>query len=509
MTSSDEEDKFEIRCIKAEEIYRMPEWIYKEVGWTTNDSTFLKLCYDLDPHGWFVAVTPIEGIIGTVLSVNLNDHYSFAGLYLVSRNHRSRGIGKKLWNAMLGHVAHRCLGINSVKDRVFSNLKMGMTPPLFKVSIFNGSLKRNAHILHSSLRRSEGPCNNKIINDLTHLSTLNKTTCNHEIEHNTKENEHNNESDVIDAKNPHTYFNIQTNCKNDYLIDDEIDLKETTRKGYNDPSPLDDKRLLKDPFYNSLCTRSGDLARYNDKVKLQSNTGNINVVFMDGIDINLATLRDYDATIHGGLIRENFLKTLIQLSAENDLTYKVRCIVATKFVEMEICGYGIIRPRGLSISKNNNETHTCPNARDSASLTAVHYLIIGPLYADNPEIAHTLLKALLDSVPSEWEINVELTVPLKMKDGHNTSNNSMLNTNFLYTAATTELGLRTEEECYRMYQNNVPHTLDECQENAQESKPIKSNFEENHVDKTLECVPTPEILMEKIYSFVSSDMFLD
>ncbi|CAK9301636.1 unnamed protein product [Gordionus sp. m RMFG-2023] len=507
MTSSDDDDKFEIRRIKVEEVNAMPEWIYKEVGWTANDSKFLKLCYDLDPQGWFVAVTPREGIIGNVLSVNLSDQYSFAGLYIVSKNHRSKGIGKKLWNTMLGHVAHRCLGINSVKGRVFSNLKMGMTSPLFKISTFNGSLKRNDPMLHKFFK---SPGNDKLIDDLTLLPAINGTTCNLN-QCNSKGYRHDRECNIIDSKKPQSYRTIQTDLDNNYLIDDEIDIKETTRAGGIDstqPTPLDDKRFLKDSFYNSLNTRSGDLARYNHEVKLPSKAGNINVVFMDGVDINLANLRDYDTAIHGGLSREKLLKTFIQLSAENEMTYKVRCIVAIKRCsEMEICGYGIIRPRGISSTTLNNETFTSLSTKNSTHISSEHYMIIGPLYADCPEIARTLLKALLDSIPAEWEINVELTIPLKVEPGAMDLNN--LDPNFLYMAAKKELGLIKEEDCYRMYQNNILETLNGLQENVKEDKQIGSNIEENHVDEKQNCIPIPHILTEKIYSFVSSDMFLD
>ncbi|XP_065320143.1 uncharacterized protein LOC135927855 isoform X1 [Gordionus sp. m RMFG-2023] len=495
--------QLEIRCIKSEEINAMPKWIYKEVGWTNIDFTFLKLCYDLDPQGWFVAVTPKEGIIGSVLSVNLNHQYSFASVYIVSKNYRRRGIGKKLWNTMLGHVAHRCLGINSVKGRVFSNLKMGMTPPLFKISTFNGSLKRNSPMLRKFFKN---PGNDKLSN-LTPIPTI-RTTCNHNQCNSNYRHDH--ECNMIDAKKLQSYRIIQTNLDTNYLIDDEIDIKETTRDwGHdsNQPTLLVDKLFLKVSFYNSLNTRSGDLARYNHEVKLPSKA--ISVVFMDGVDINLTTLRDYDTAIHGGLAREKLLKTFIQLSAENDLSYKVRCIVAIKRCsEMEICGYGIIRPGGISSTTLNNETFISLSTKNSTPISSEHYMIIGPLYADCPKIAHTLLNALLNSIPAEWEINVELTVPLKMEPKAIDTLN-ILDLNFLYMAATKELELIKEDDYYRMYQNNILETLNGFQENVKESKPIGSNIEKNNVDEKRKCIPIPKILMEKVYSFVSSDMFLD
>ncbi|CAK9295941.1 unnamed protein product [Gordionus sp. m RMFG-2023] len=493
ISSNAKECMFKIRCIKVEEIDRMPEWIYKEVGWTNNDSIFLKICYDIDPKGWFVAVTSDEDIIGTLLSVNLNDQYSFAGLYLVSKKHRFKGIGKILQDIMCKHVAHRCLGVNSVEERVSSNLKIGMIQS-FKVAIFKGCLIRNAPIFHFLSKY-------KSIDDHKPLNTVaNGMICNQKIQCNAKDQH---QCNKIEAKKPVTYLTTQTDLKNNSVIDQELEKKQTIcEKGYNDNSHpfLDDKLSLK---YNSLNTND-DLSKHRHD-SLQG-SDNISLILKDGMDINFSSLCNYDAAIHGGIPREIFLKAFIQLSAKSDNA--IKCIVALKKSEMmandkqalsdQICGYGIIRPRWRSLS-TENELITFPNTKNLTPLISEHHLIIGPLYADNPEIAKIILKALLDTVPYEWKINVELTVPFKIKDEvAGPLNDSTFNPNFLYMTATKELGLSREGECFRMYKNDIMKTLNR----NEEDESIKN------VDKKIDLIPFPNILMEKVYSLVSLDYFL-
>ncbi|XP_065319985.1 uncharacterized protein LOC135927750 isoform X2 [Gordionus sp. m RMFG-2023] len=395
------ECKFEVRCIKVEEIDGIPEWIYKEVGWTTNDCTFLKICYDIDPKGWFVAVTSNEDII---------------------------------------------------------------------VSIFKGSLIRNCPILDSSTKYAS-------IDDLTSLPiTINGMTCN---QCNIKKQDH---------------------LRNIYGTNLELEIKETTEKNH---------------FCRCLSTRNTGFTKYIDSMAIPRNEDSY-LKFMDGMDIDLKSLYDYDKAIHGGVTREIFLKAIIQLSVKNDPAYKVKCIVAVKSTETmanesqassaQICGYGIIRPRWMPTSANH-EMVTSPCTNDSIHLTSERFMIIGPLYADSSNIANKLLKALLDSVPSEWSINVELTVPFRANDGFAcNSHDSSLNPNFLYVAATKALGLTKGTDCYRMYKNDILETVNMCEENLEESEPIKNNNE--YANGKLNLVPMPNILMEKVYSFVSSDCFL-
>jgi GNAT superfamily N-acetyltransferase len=104
-------DGVQIRTMKKEELPLAVEWAMAE-GWNPGLAD-AECFYREDPEGFFCAV--VDGkIVGTVSVVNYDDHFAFAGLYIVSPQYRGKGIGMQLFRKAMDHAGSRIVGGDGV-----------------------------------------------------------------------------------------------------------------------------------------------------------------------------------------------------------------------------------------------------------------------------------------------------------------------------------------------------------------------------------------------------------
>lgn len=81
-------------------------------GWNPGLKDAVKF-FAADPAGFFTGELDGEPV-ATISAVAYGSNYGFAGLYIVVPEHRSKGLGKRLWDHAMRHVAGRCVGLDAV-----------------------------------------------------------------------------------------------------------------------------------------------------------------------------------------------------------------------------------------------------------------------------------------------------------------------------------------------------------------------------------------------------------
>jgi GNAT superfamily N-acetyltransferase len=104
-------DGVKIRKMKREELPIAVEWAVAE-GW--NPGLADAECFWLeDPDGFFCAEADGK-MVGSVSVLNYDDRFAFAGFYIVSPEHRGKGIGMQLYRHAMRHAGSRIVGGDGV-----------------------------------------------------------------------------------------------------------------------------------------------------------------------------------------------------------------------------------------------------------------------------------------------------------------------------------------------------------------------------------------------------------
>ncbi|PRD33038.1 UNVERIFIED_CONTAM: hypothetical protein NCL1_18632 [Trichonephila clavipes] len=105
-----------IRPMKKEEIPAVLD-LWRETG--LSEGTYsLDTWFAHDPDGFYVAVTDDGTVLGACAGILQNKDLAFIGLYVVQSVYQRRGIGKKIWNAVMERIGDRNAGVNPVPSQL-------------------------------------------------------------------------------------------------------------------------------------------------------------------------------------------------------------------------------------------------------------------------------------------------------------------------------------------------------------------------------------------------------
>ncbi|KAG8177113.1 hypothetical protein JTE90_008222 [Oedothorax gibbosus] len=107
---------YTIRPMRRDEIPDVLE-LWRDTGLSEGTHS-LDTWYSHDPEGFFVAVTDDGTVIGACAGVLQNEDLAFVGLYVVKDNYRRRGIGMKIWSAVMERIGDRNVGVNPVPEQL-------------------------------------------------------------------------------------------------------------------------------------------------------------------------------------------------------------------------------------------------------------------------------------------------------------------------------------------------------------------------------------------------------
>ncbi|XP_054706276.1 uncharacterized protein LOC129216144 [Uloborus diversus] len=105
-----------IRPMKREEIPAVLD-LWRET--CLSEGTYsLDTWFEYDPEGFYVAATEDGVVLGSCAGILQNDKLAFVGLYAVRSTYQRRGIGMKIWNAVMERIGDRNVGVNPVPDQL-------------------------------------------------------------------------------------------------------------------------------------------------------------------------------------------------------------------------------------------------------------------------------------------------------------------------------------------------------------------------------------------------------
>lgn len=88
------------------------------IGWAANEGwnpgiNDGECFYDTDPNGFFIGeLSDVQ--VGSIAAVAYDDRFGFIGLYIVRPEYRGKGFGIRLWNAAMGYLGDRNIGLDGV-----------------------------------------------------------------------------------------------------------------------------------------------------------------------------------------------------------------------------------------------------------------------------------------------------------------------------------------------------------------------------------------------------------
>ncbi|XP_054706277.1 uncharacterized protein LOC129216146 [Uloborus diversus] len=107
--------EYKVRLMQKEDIPQALD-IWRETG-NQEGTDRLYTWLEVDPEGFYVAVTDAGEILGVCSAVIHHEDLVFVGLYSVRKKYRKQGIGSKIWSACMDHIGSRNAALNSVPDR--------------------------------------------------------------------------------------------------------------------------------------------------------------------------------------------------------------------------------------------------------------------------------------------------------------------------------------------------------------------------------------------------------
>lgn len=116
------EQSYRIRAMSREEVGVALEWAARE-GWNpgVNDA---ECFYAADAGGFLVGELGGEPV-AVISAVRYGAGFGFLGLYIVKSSQRGRGYGLGIWQAAMGRLRGRCIGLDGVVEQQDNYRKSG------------------------------------------------------------------------------------------------------------------------------------------------------------------------------------------------------------------------------------------------------------------------------------------------------------------------------------------------------------------------------------------------
>lgn len=114
---------YEIRRMSSVEVKNIAiNWATTE-GWNPgiNDA---EAFYQADRDGFFVGLLNDEPI-ACISTVAYDNHFGFLGLYIVRKEFRGKGFGKKIWDYTMEYLGNRNIGLDGVEEQQENYKKSG------------------------------------------------------------------------------------------------------------------------------------------------------------------------------------------------------------------------------------------------------------------------------------------------------------------------------------------------------------------------------------------------
>lgn len=106
--------QYKIRHLRRHEIEQLLQ-LCKAEGRHMGTVTEVQTWMQIDPRGFFVAVTKQGQIIGSCCGMRLSPSHGYVGMYVVDKAFRGLGIGKEVWDAAMKHLGTRNNGLSAVE----------------------------------------------------------------------------------------------------------------------------------------------------------------------------------------------------------------------------------------------------------------------------------------------------------------------------------------------------------------------------------------------------------
>ncbi|NUS19820.1 MAG: GNAT family N-acetyltransferase [Mesorhizobium sp.] len=114
-----------IRTLTASEVETLVDWAPEE-GWNPGlgDAAALRIA---DPEGFIGAFVGGEMVAG-ISAVAYGPDFGFIGLYICRPDRRGEGHGKAVWDAGMGRLGNRIIGLDGVAEQRANYQRMGFVP---------------------------------------------------------------------------------------------------------------------------------------------------------------------------------------------------------------------------------------------------------------------------------------------------------------------------------------------------------------------------------------------
>jgi hypothetical protein len=116
---------FSIRRMTRDQIDLACDWAAHQ-GWNPGNHD-ADCFYATDPDGFFLGLVGSEPV-AMVSAVAYGESYGFMGFYIVKPEVRDRGYGVQLWDAGLGYLGNRTIGLDSVRPDLVAHKKQEFKP---------------------------------------------------------------------------------------------------------------------------------------------------------------------------------------------------------------------------------------------------------------------------------------------------------------------------------------------------------------------------------------------
>ena len=115
----------EIRVLEASEVEELADWAALE-GWNPGhgDAAAFR---SADPDG-FLGCFVGGRLAAGISAVRYGSGFGFIGLYICHPDFRGRGLGRRVWDAGMAHLAGRVIGLDGVVEQQANYGRMGFLP---------------------------------------------------------------------------------------------------------------------------------------------------------------------------------------------------------------------------------------------------------------------------------------------------------------------------------------------------------------------------------------------